>query len=315
MIRLNVIATCLMLTGIAGADTLQVPSDYPTIGEAIAAAEPGDTIAIAAGTYFESDLFIEDSNLTISGAVFPDGSPAVKIDGQSSQNILLAIGLVGATGATVENLIFTGSTGNALWIYHHAPTIRNCTFVENVSEFQGTAVWSSSTEAVFEDCRFISNVAGGNGNIVHAKGVTGLRSGDNGSPTFRDCLFENNSGSSILLSLYWDARLEGCVFHNNAAASILQTYQGSMTLLNTLICENQGDPINGDWIDEGGNFLGEVCPTDCMGDFNGDQTIGVDDLLSLLEAYLVNAGGDCDGDDDTDVDDLLLLIGVFGENC
>ncbi|MCH2153246.1 MAG: right-handed parallel beta-helix repeat-containing protein [Phycisphaerales bacterium] len=315
MIRLNVMATCLVLTGIAGADTLQVPSDYPTIGDAIAAAQQGDTIAIAAGTYFESDLFIADADITITGDVFPDGSPAVKIDGESTNNILLAIGLAGATGATVENLIFTGSTGNALWIYHHSPTIRNCTFVENVSEFQGAAVWSSSTEAIFEDCRFIGNVAEANGNIVHTKGVTGLGSGDNGSPTFRDCLFENNSGSSILLSLYWDARLEDCDFQNNAAASILQTYQGSMTLLNTLICENQGDPINGDWIDEGGNFLGEVCPADCMGDFNGDQTIGVDDLLSLLEAYLVNADGDCDGDDDTDVDDLLLLIGVFGQNC
>ena len=306
---------CLIFASIAGAGTLQVPIDYPTIGEAIAAAEQGDTIAIAAGTYLESDLFIEDADLTISGAVFPDGSPAVKIDGQSSQNILLAIGLVGATGATVENLIFTGSTGNALWIYQHSPTIRNCTFVENVSEFQGTAVWSSSTEAVFEDCRFIGNIAGANGNIVHTKGVTGLRSGDNGSPTFRDCLFENNSGSSILLGLYWDARLEDCLFHNNAAASILQTYQGSMTLLNTIICENQGDPINGDWIDQGGNYLGEVCPADCVGDLNGDQTIGVDDLLALLEVYLVNADGDCDGDDDTDVDDLLLLIGVFGQNC
>ena len=165
------LARCAILIGLSSsslAETWTVdddgPADFSTIQEAIAAANQGDTIEIAGGSYGESDLFIADADITLIGAVNPDGSPAVKIDGQSTQNILLGIGLAAATGATVENLIFTGSTGNALWIYHHAPTIRNCTFVENSSEFQGTAVWTSSTEAVFESCRFIGNTATDNKN-------------------------------------------------------------------------------------------------------------------------------------------------------
>ena len=75
------------------------------------AAVNGDTIFIAAGTYNESDLFIEDANIVITGEVNAEGEPLVTIDGGGDSNILIAIGVVGATGATVENIVFTGSTG------------------------------------------------------------------------------------------------------------------------------------------------------------------------------------------------------------
>ena len=51
-----------------------------------------------------------------------------------------------------------------------------------------------------------------------------------------------------------------------------------------------------------------------MGDLNGDASVGVDDLLALLESYQAGADGDCDGDGDTDVDDLPLLVSAWG-NC
>ncbi|MEE2907906.1 MAG: right-handed parallel beta-helix repeat-containing protein [Planctomycetota bacterium] len=306
-------ATCILLAGTATADTLEVPGNYPTINDAVLAANAGDTISIAAGTYPESNIFIQSPDITITGAVNSDGSPAVKIDGEESNDILIAIGVVGATGATVENIIFTGSTANAVWIYHHSPTIRNCVFAENSTEFQGGAVWSSNTEARFESCRFVNNSGGTNGSAVFTKGTTGLR-GTTG-PTFQDCHFEGNEAYATVLVQFRDAHFEQCTFQGNSGPTTLAVFSGTAVVSNSLFCENQSDPITGPWNDDGGNEFHDVCPSDCIGDLNGDQTVGVDDLLALLDAFQVNDDGDCDGDGDTDVNDLLLLIGYYGATC
>ena len=160
------IVALLMLTGPSVGGTINVPGDQPSIAAAINAANDGDTIFIEAGIYDEADLFIQSADISIIGALNADGSPAVTLDGQLTHQILLGIGIAGASGATIENVTFTGSLGNALWIYHHSPTIRNCVFMGNSAETQGTAVWSSSTEAIFESCQFIDNNGGDNGIIV-----------------------------------------------------------------------------------------------------------------------------------------------------
>ena len=86
----------MFLTSAALADTLQVPSDFPTIASALKAADDGDKILLATGTYFESNLYIEDPNIQIIGDVNPDGTPSVIIDGsKSTKGIILGIGVAG----------------------------------------------------------------------------------------------------------------------------------------------------------------------------------------------------------------------------
>jgi hypothetical protein len=50
----------------------------------------------------------------------------------------------------------------------------------------------------------------------------------------------------------------------------------------------------------------------CLGDFNGDGVINVDDVLTAIAAFGNGDGGDVDGDGDTDVDDLLALMAGWG---
>ncbi len=61
-----------------------------------------------------------------------------------------------------------------------------------------------------------------------------------------------------------------------------------------------------------------TCDQGCIGDLDGDGTIGVDDLLQLLGVYGV-ACGDCpedlDGSGVVDIDDLLQLLSVYGTDC
>jgi choice-of-anchor B domain-containing protein len=55
----------------------------------------------------------------------------------------------------------------------------------------------------------------------------------------------------------------------------------------------------------------------CVGDFNGDQTISVADLLILLGDFgcTSNCLADLNGDGVVNVGDLLGFLGVFGEEC
>ena len=58
----------LVFIGCASADTIYVPTDYPTIQQAIDAASPGDTVFVYNGTYYEGDgVKISKDRITLQG--------------------------------------------------------------------------------------------------------------------------------------------------------------------------------------------------------------------------------------------------------
>ena len=57
----------ISLLSIVVADTINVPSDFPTIQGAFNAANNGDVIAISEGTYFESNINPNGKMITITG--------------------------------------------------------------------------------------------------------------------------------------------------------------------------------------------------------------------------------------------------------
>ena len=83
---------CFILTTVAAcvnvqAAVINVPGDQATIGAAIAAASPGDTINVGAGIYAEN--LVIDKQLILQGA----GSGSTEIDaGGVSHGILLSTG-------------------------------------------------------------------------------------------------------------------------------------------------------------------------------------------------------------------------------
>ena len=62
------IVASLVLAGTAFAETLNVPADYPTILDAIAASVDDDVIAIAPGTYYERNLSPQGKRIHILGS-------------------------------------------------------------------------------------------------------------------------------------------------------------------------------------------------------------------------------------------------------
>ena len=309
----------ISLAGVAQADTLEVCSSgctYSSIETAMVAAQSGDIIEIGAGTYYESSLFPTTPNLTFRGATNADGSPAVILDGQGTADILLAIGAVDASGTTVENIVFTGSIGNALWIYHYAPTIRNCTFTGITSEWEGAAIWSSDSEALIEDCRFVGNDAGDSGNILFNKSI----SGDNPGLLVLKCSFEDNQGRAIAQIQYTTAGIQDCTFRNNTATAAISAWgSGGMVMVSdTLFCENDAAAIEGTWDDGGGNTVQDECPVDCPGDLNGDLQVDLADFSTFLIQFGQTGAdleADLDQDLDVDLQDFSLFLIRYGEVC
>jgi nitrous oxidase accessory protein NosD len=81
----------------ADPDTIRVPADYPTIQKAINVANPGDTIEVAAGTYYE--------HLTINKPLTLKGESArtTIIDGNFT-------GIVVSITAAASNAYISGFT-------------------------------------------------------------------------------------------------------------------------------------------------------------------------------------------------------------
>src|SRR5262245_7056033 len=67
LLSLAGVAVLMLLTSAAHADTLNVPSQYASIQAAIDAANPGDAVLIADGTYYEHNLKVFQ-NITIRSA-------------------------------------------------------------------------------------------------------------------------------------------------------------------------------------------------------------------------------------------------------
>ena len=293
----------VFVSGASPAATINVPSDQPTITDAVAAAGVGDTIFIERVSTTNHRSSSESPDLTITGAVHGDGSPAVTIDGSGVNDILLAIGVVGSNGATIENIVFTGSLGNALWIYHMDPVIRNCVFTGITSEWAGAAIWSSDSEALIEDCRFVGNDAGDTGNILFNKSI----SGDTPGLLARNCSFQDNQGYSIAQIQFTTAGIQDCTFRNNTATAAISTFGsgGLVSVSGTTFCENEGADIEGPWDDGGGNQFEDSCPVECPGDITGDGSVDVTDLLDVIGNW----------GDPYDVSDLLIVIGEWGNSC
>ena len=131
---------------------IRVPSDYDTIQGAIDAANEGDTVSVASGTYYEN-LWIDKEGLTLVGEdvgnTIIDGNGLydviyvsadhVKIDGftlqHSGRDYYGGIWLQGSSGSTVSNTVILDNFFGILIYVSTGVTLRNNTIAGNVYNF------------------------------------------------------------------------------------------------------------------------------------------------------------------------------------
>jgi parallel beta-helix repeat protein/predicted outer membrane repeat protein len=198
------------------AATIFVPGDYSTIQAAInAASNPGDTVIVAADTYYENIRFPPGKTITlISG----NGAGATVIDGDHNGSVVtFAAGNNSILdGFTITNGFLTSENGGGIRIGSSAsPTIANCIITDNEAFAGGGISCGESSAPVITNSIIENNSAtGDNGGGIHLS--------PSASPTITNCIIKNNKSNWNGAGLAFDSANEpiitNCTFSNNTAA-------------------------------------------------------------------------------------------------
>ena len=175
---------------------IHVPDEQPTIQDGINAAEDGDTVIVALGTYVENIDFMGKA-ITIQSEAGSDGTI---IDGDQAGSVVLF------TNNETEEAVLSGFTirngyvhfpgvGAGICCLDSSPTITNCTVTENSTEVFGGGIycWGYNASPTIESCVITRNTgrdwaSSGGGIYVDSSYST---------TTIVDCtISENTAGSS-----------------------------------------------------------------------------------------------------------------------
>ena len=198
----------LAFAGSASAKTIYVPTDYPTIQEAIDAASSGDTVFVYNGTYYEdSGVSISKNNITLQG----EDANTTTIHGMWTAGKVVYV-----TGdyVNVSDFTVTGSTAYGYGIY---VTGDNCIITDNniIDGHHGLYLYDSDNSTVAH------NNASERGYGIY------LYSSSN-------CVLKNNIANSNDWSGIYLSSSSNCVLDNNIANS--NFWRGGIYLYSSSNC-------------------------------------------------------------------------------
>ena len=227
--------------GCRSRDRLDVPGDFPTVADALAAATAGDTVSIAPGRHTVRALQVP-SGITLRGAT---GDPHdVILDAGGTGRLFLCQDL--PEGARIESVTLTAGTadggypnnvGGGIASFGSNLELLNCRILGCTAETGGGLFVEGAERVVLQDVVFEENSsqfrAGGIA-CSRVRGVEIVRCGFHGNHSlhqggaahlldsrgsFEECVFEGNAAKSgaaaILVGSAGD--FEGCLFHANSA--------------------------------------------------------------------------------------------------
>lgn len=215
---------------------INVPADQPTIQAAINAANNGDTVLVAPGTYFENINFLGKA-ITVESS---GGRKVTIIDGQSSASVVTFNSGEGRKsvlrGFTIQHGVASGvGEGGGIYIYYASPTVTGNTVINNTAANGGGGIAVSFSSALVQG----NTVSGNSQNSLYTGGVGGggIMIGGAGSAQILSNLVQNNtwrsaSGGGIAVDAAGTATLKNNIVRENAAASGTESQGGGIYIIN-----------------------------------------------------------------------------------
>ena len=233
-------------------NALLVPSAYDYIQDAIDAAEPGQTVWVADGTYSG----IGNRGLDLGGKAISvrseNGPQACTINGRG-RNYAFVFRSGEGHDAVIEGFTVTdcgGSIfGGAVQCLFSSPTIADCVFRDNMVDHYGGAIYCLHAQPAIRNCTFTGNSSGERGGALYCDASS--------DPTVEGCTFRDNtskSGAAVAVGGPSGVLLQQCLFFSNVAdlyGAAVAGFDGStMILTNCTISRNEaGLSGSGLWCD------------------------------------------------------------------
>ena len=232
----------------------RVPDDYATIQEAIFAAQPGEIITVANGTYTGAG----NKNIVFDGkavTVKSESGPAnCTIDLEGSGRAFICD--TKETGFTViEGFTITGGRSGYGGSYcrDSSPRFIDCTFHSNACWARegfgrGGAMYVYRASPTFSNCVFADNVAEatGRGGAVYCEGAGAIFS----HPVFDHCTFYGNEadageGGCVYLSPFCSASFSNSILSFSGGGEAV--FCDSSATASLVCCDVYGN-AGGDWV-------------------------------------------------------------------
>jgi len=256
----------LALVSTAAVADIHYVNPGESIQAAIVAADPGDEIEVAPGTYYEAiDFKGKAVRLYSSG-----GQDVTTIDGTGHYHVVQCINSEGPD-TILEGFTITGGDATGSWpddlgggMFNNGsnPTVTNCIFSGNTAN-HGGGMYNKLSDPTVTNCTFNGNTASDDGG-----GMFNIES----SPTVTNCSFSSNtatdSGGGMLNYYNANPTVNNCTFSSNTA----DRYGGGMYNMESspmvINCTFSGNTVNyggGMW-----NFLSNPTVINCT--FSGNTT-------------------------------------------
>lgn len=266
--RLPLVAFLLTLglPSLTRAATITVPSTaYPTIQSGINAAQSGDTVLVADGTYTgpgNVDLDFGGRNITVRSV---NGPTNTIIDCQGSaanphRGVYFHSGETAAAtvnGFTVRDGLIPDSypgasnSGGAIAIVASSPTITNCAFIGNTAYSGGGIEIFRTCSPTIANCTFNGNTASAFGGAVNNDGAT---------LAVTKCAITNNSaqlGGGIMFNNFSKGTVAGCTLNSNIASNGggggIEVFYSSVSVTDACFLSNQAYAGGGIYNDSNSN--------------------------------------------------------------